>query len=236
MRGLAVTMEPCFEASDAVFGLRQSPDREAVLRAFLCDLPVSDFSTFGGVASAGRMSVVSRRRFASKGNRKMKGLKTKMLGALFCIFASTSLASSDLAGQAAPDFVLKSASGENLRLSEYRGDVVMINFWATWCGPCRQEMPLLDELYGRYQRVGFSLLGVNIDDDPRRAMNMVDELGVSFPVLFDEQKEVSKLYEVEAMPVTVLLDREGMVRHVHHGYKPGYEQKYLDEIRSLLRE
>jgi thiol-disulfide isomerase/thioredoxin len=131
---------------------------------------------------------------------------------------------------------LKSASGENLRLSEYRGDVVMINFWATWCGPCRQEMPLLDELYTRYQRVGFSLLGINIDDDSRRAMAMVNELGVSFPVLFDEQKEVSKLYEVDAMPVTMLLDREGTVRHVHHGYKPGYELKYLDEIRSLLRE
>lgn len=59
---------------------------------------------------------------------------------------------------------------------------------------------------------------------------------MSFPVLFDAQKEVSKLYEVEAMPVTVLVDREGNVRHVHHGYKPGYEQKYLDQIRSLLRE
>lgn len=166
----------------------------------------------------------------------MKGLRSKLLGALLSVFAASSLASSGLTGQTAPDFVLKNATGENMRLSEYRGDVVMINFWATWCGPCRQEMPLLDELYGRYQRVGFSLLGVNIDDDSRRAMAMVNELGVSFPVLFDEQKEVSKLYEVEAMPVTILLDREGTVRHVHHGYKPGYEQKYLDEIRSLLRE
>ena len=166
----------------------------------------------------------------------MKGLKTLLLGAILVIFAASSLASSSLEGQVAPDFVLKSASGENLRLSEYRGDVVMINFWATWCGPCRQEMPLLDELYGRYQRVGFKLLGINIDDDSRRAMKMVQELGVTFPVLFDENKEVSKLYKVDAMPVTILVDREGQVRHVHHGYKPGYEDKYLTEIRSLLRE
>ncbi len=166
----------------------------------------------------------------------MKGLRIKLLGALLSVFAASSLASSSLEGQSAPDFVLRSATGENLRLSEYRGDVVMINFWATWCGPCRQEMPLLDELYGRYQRVGFSLLGINIDDDSRRAMAMVNELGVSFPVLFDEHKEVSKLYQVDAMPVTILLDREGTVRHIHHGYKPGYEQKYLNEIRSLLRE
>ena len=160
----------------------------------------------------------------------------RLAGMFLCALASVSLASSDLAGAPAPDFALKSATGENLRLSEYRGDVVMINFWATWCGPCRQEMPLLDELYSRYQRVGFNLLGVNIDDDAGRAMQMVDDLDVSFPVLFDTQKEVSKLYDVQAMPVTVLVDREGRIRHVHHGYKPGYEDKYLDQIRALLRE
>lgn len=166
----------------------------------------------------------------------MHGLKTVFTGALLSLLALTSLASSALTGQAAPDFALKSSTGENLRLSEYRGDVVMINFWATWCGPCRQEMPLLDDLYSRYQRVGFKLLGVNIDDDSRRAMEMIEDLGVKFPVLFDERKDVSKLYQVEAMPVTVLVDRTGKVRHVHHGYKPGYEQKYLTEIRGLLRE
>jgi len=163
-------------------------------------------------------------------------IRNLVLAVLVTVFAATSLASSGLEGQTAPDFALKSSTGENLRLSEYRGDVVMINFWATWCGPCRQEMPLLDELYTRYERVGFNLLGVNIDDDSRRAMQMIDELGVNFPVLFDSRKEVSKLYEVEAMPVTVLVDREGTVRYVHHGYKPGYEDKYLDQVRSLLRE
>jgi peroxiredoxin len=163
-------------------------------------------------------------------------IKNLTLGLLVTVFAATSLASSGLEGRPAPDFALKSSTGENLRLSEYRGDVVMINFWATWCGPCRQEMPLLDELYTRYQRVGFNLLGVNIDDDSRRAMQMIEELGVNFPVLFDARKEVSKLYQVEAMPVTVLVDREGNVRHVHHGYKPGYEDAYLDQVRALLRE
>jgi len=163
-------------------------------------------------------------------------IRNSIIALLFSVFAASSLASSGMEGQPAPDFSLKSSTGENLRLSEYRGDVVMINFWATWCGPCRQEMPLLDALYSRYQRVGFNLLGVNIDDDSRRAMQMIEELGVDFPVLFDARKEVSKLYEVEAMPVTVIVDREGNVRYIHHGYKPGYEDKYLDQIRSLLRE
>jgi peroxiredoxin len=163
-------------------------------------------------------------------------LKNTIIALVFSVFAASSLASSGMEGQPAPDFALKSSTGENVRLSEYRGDVVMINFWATWCGPCRQEMPLLDELYSRYQRVGFNLLGVNIDDDSRRAMRMIEELGVNFPVLFDARKEVSELYDVEAMPVTVIVDREGTVRYIHHGYKPGYEDKYLDQIRSLLRE
>ena len=159
-----------------------------------------------------------------------------LLGLALGAFAVSGLASSDLTGQTAPDFALKSSTGENLRLSEYRGQVVMVNFWATWCGPCRQEMPLLDQLYSRYERVGFTLLGVNIDDNTSKAMNMVKELGVSFPVLFDSQKEVSKLYQVDTMPATVLIDREGTVRFIHHGYKPGYENEYLDQIRALLRE
>ena len=165
----------------------------------------------------------------------MKVRKT-VIGLVFGLFAAATLASSGMEGQQAPDFALKSSTGENLRLSEYRGDVVMINFWATWCGPCRQEMPLLDELYSRYQRVGFNLLGVNIDDDSGRAMKMIRELGVNFPVLFDASKVVSELYEVQAMPVTVIVDRLGTVRYVHHGYKPGYEDKCLDQIRSLLRD
>ena len=163
-------------------------------------------------------------------------LSKLLIGFALTVFAASSLASSGLAGKPAPDFALKSSAGQNLRLSEYRGDVVMINFWATWCGPCRQEMPLLDQLYSRYERVGFNLLGVNIDDDSDRALDMIRELGVNFPVLFDARKEVSKLYDVDAMPVTVLVDREGNVRYVHQGYKPGYEDKYLDQVRSLLRE
>ncbi len=145
-------------------------------------------------------------------------------------------ASSAQFGETAPDFSLESFGGETMSLSQHKGDVVMINFWATWCGPCRQEMPILDELYSRYERAGFQLLGVNIDDEPQRAKDMIAELGVSFPVLFDDTKAVSELYQVQAMPVSVMVDREGKVRYVHHGYKPGYEDKYLDQIRELIRE
>jgi len=139
-------------------------------------------------------------------------------------------------GGDAPDFALRSAAGDNLRLSEHRGQVVMINFWATWCGPCRQEMPKLDEIFARYEQAGFTLLGVNIDEDVERAQRLADELGVSFPLLFDDDQSVSRLYDVQAMPMTVMVDRSGKVRNVHYGYRPGMEQRYLDEVRALLRE
>lgn len=136
----------------------------------------------------------------------------------------------------APDFTLPSRGGESVTLSSLKGQVVMINFWATWCGPCRQEMPLLEEIYSRYNRMGFTLLGVNVEEDSRGADAFLKETPVSFPVLFDSENEVSKLYDVIAMPSTVILDREGTVRYLHKGYKPGYENEYLSQIRTLLKE
>ena len=139
-------------------------------------------------------------------------------------------------GQAAPDFVLRTLDNANLRLSEHLGEVVVLNFWATWCGPCRQEMPLLDELYNKYRRAGLVLLSVNLDDTADRAAEMASALKITYPVLLDARKEVSRAYEVGTMPVTVLIDREGIVRYVSEGYKPGYEKGYADELRKLLNE
>ena len=130
------------------------------------------------------------------------------------VLATVAGASGGVDGKEAPDFSLQNSAGEQVSLSDLRGD----------------------EMHSRYNRVGFSLLGVNIDDDPRRAEEMIESLGVTFPVVFDSTKKVSEQYEVNAMPVTILLDREGVVRYVHHGYKPGYEDKYLEQIRELLRE
>jgi thiol-disulfide isomerase/thioredoxin len=145
-------------------------------------------------------------------------------------------ASADIIGQPAPDFALRSMQGPSMRLSEHLGEVVVINFWATWCGPCRQEMPLLDQLYGKYQRAGLVLLSVNIDETAAPALEMAQTLKVSYPVLFDTRKEVSRAYGVSAMPVTVLVDRAGLVRYVSEGYKPGYEKRYTEKLRELLNE
>jgi peroxiredoxin len=159
---------------------------------------------------------------------------------LLCLLGSLGTGSVGAApppeGQPAPDFTLSSDTGENLRLSEFRGQVIMLNFWATWCGPCRQEMPMLDKLYQQYSRNGFVLLGVNIDDNVANAVDMAKKIGISFPVLFDTDKRVSRRYDVDAMPSTLFIDRDGRLRHVHRGYKPGYEKRYQAQIRELLKE
>lgn len=136
----------------------------------------------------------------------------------------------------APSFSLESRDGSVVTLSELEGDVVMINFWATWCGPCRQEMPHLEALHQRYSNLGFTLLGVNVEDNREGADKFLAETPVSFPILFDPKSEASKLYDVVAMPSTVLVGRDGTMRFIHHGYKPGYENEYQTQIRALLRE
>lgn len=137
---------------------------------------------------------------------------------------------------AAPDFSLQSRDGGTVSLSEFRGQVVMINFWATWCGPCREEMPHLEALYQRYSALGFRLLGVNVEENSENAEAWLEEMPVSFSILFDPENRVSELYDVIAMPSTVLVDRQGNIRFSHDGYQPGYENDYQTQIRALIRE
>ena len=164
-------------------------------------------------------------------------IKTLMLIGFTLMFSTsvTYAASEKLSGKAA-NFTLKSRSGKNIKLSELRGDVVMLNFWASWCGPCRQEMPLLEKIYKKYKRLGFTLLGVNVEQDTNAAKNYLKKVKVSFPVLFDNTNKTSQLYNISAMPTTIIVDRNGNQRFLHKGYKPGYENDYIKQIKKLLRE
>src|SRR5476651_1911637 len=145
-------------------------------------------------------------------------------------------AASVSAGAPAAAFQLPAAVGDPVSLADLKGQVVLINFWASWCGPCRQEMPILDQLYKKYRAAGFTLLGVNVEPKSADAVGFLKATPVSFPILFDPDSKVSQLYEVSGMPSTVILDRSGKVRYIHHGYKPGEESEYQDQIRSLVRE
>ncbi|MFZ5756442.1 MAG: TlpA family protein disulfide reductase [Pseudomonadota bacterium] len=163
----------------------------------------------------------------------------KLLSLALCVLLAVSgtvHAAADATGKPAPDFTLKSTSGKNVRLAEQRGDVVMINFWATWCGPCRQEMPLLEKLHGKYKDLGFTLLGINVEADDSGMAKYLKDVPVSFPILRDGENRIARLYGVDGMPSTVIVDRGGKVRFVHRGYKPGYEQKYEQQIKQLVME
>jgi thiol-disulfide isomerase/thioredoxin len=140
-------------------------------------------------------------------------------------------------GQPAANFTLpERGGGAPVSLNGLKGQVVMINFWASWCGPCRQEFPLLDQIYKKYKGMGFTLLGVNVEPSETDAEGFLKQTPVSFPILFDKKSDVTKLYGVSAMPSTVIVDRKGTVRWLHRAYKPGDENEYLDQVRALLRE
>ena len=156
-----------------------------------------------------------------------------VLGFLF------SLSQPGLASEAdgpAPDFTLKSKEGSNIRLQDLRGEVVLLNFWASWCGPCREEMPLMDKIYKDYKDLGFTILAVNVDEDSADADRFLAAVPVSFPVVYDNQSKVSELYKVDAMPTTILIDRDGNKRFLHRGYKAGYEDEYEKQVKQLVRE
>jgi len=136
----------------------------------------------------------------------------------------------------APTFSLPAHAGGTVSLAQFKGQVVMINFWASWCGPCRTEMPILDSIYRKYKPMGFTLIGVNVEPDRNAAEAWLKQTPVTFPVLFDTKSTVSSLYGVPGMPTTVFIDRKGNVRTLHQGYKPGDENEYLDQIRALIRE
>jgi peroxiredoxin len=139
-------------------------------------------------------------------------------------------------GGAAPAFNLSDLAGQSSALSQYKGQVVMVNFWATWCGPCQQEMPLLDQMYKKYKPAGFVLLGVNVDKESPAVRELLARKPVSFPVLLDPTNAVSKAYHLDEMPSSVIIDRKGTIRYLHRGYKPGDENEYQDRIRALIRE
>jgi thiol-disulfide isomerase/thioredoxin len=136
----------------------------------------------------------------------------------------------------APQFSLASRAGGQVSLADLKGQVVMINFWASWCGPCRQEFPALDQIYAKYKPMGFTLVAINVESEKADAEKFLSATPASFPILFDPDNTVSGKYGVSAMPTTVLVDRQGRVRWQHRAYKPGDEAKYIEQIRAALRE
>ena len=130
-------------------------------------------------------------------------------------------------GKDAPDFTLKTFKGETVQIKKLRGKVVLLSFWASWCGPCRQEMPVIEKLSHQYRDQGFLVFGVN-DEDRGTISDYIKENGYSFPTLVDEEQEASMLYHVGAIPTTVVIDREGKIA----SYQVGSSSE--TEFRAIL--
>jgi peroxiredoxin len=166
--------------------------------------------------------------------RKVLRVAAMILSA--ALAASPLAAAPTIVGKEAPDFVLRGLDGRNLRLSEFRGQVVLVNFWTRTDGDSRQQMPALDRINITYQRAGLVVLGVSVDDDLRRSKEFAAAMSVSYPILFETGTQIGKDYLLQKMPMTILVDRAGVVRYSAVGFKRGDERVYLDQIRGLLRE
>jgi peroxiredoxin len=158
-----------------------------------------------------------------------------LAAALLCApaLAATSYA---LLSHEAPDFALHAIAGGNVRLSEHRGDVVILSFWGSRCTPCRAQLAALNRGLATYRSTGLQVYGINVDDDQTRALAYAHGESVTFPLLLDPEKAVSRSYQVDNLPMTLLIDRNGVVRYVFRDYNAKSEDLYLQQLRALLNE
>lgn len=135
----------------------------------------------------------------------------------------------------APDFTLKDVAGKRLSLSDYKGKVVLLNFWATWCGPCKVEIPWFIEFESQYQAQGFTVLGVSMDEDGWKAITpYVAGHHMNYPVVLGDEEVNERYGGIDALPTTLLIARDGKVRAIHQGLPPQGRAEYEKEIRELL--
>ncbi|MBT3313029.1 MAG: redoxin domain-containing protein, partial [Anaerolineae bacterium] len=139
-------------------------------------------------------------------------------------------------GFLAPDFTLETLEGESVTLSDLRGKVVLLNFWATWCPPCRAEMPAFQEAYIDYEDKDFVIVAVNatLQDNPNDIRDFITEFGLSFPILLDAEGEANRLYQVQSLPTSFFIDKEGVISEVVIG-GPIAEALIRARIEELLR-
>jgi len=133
----------------------------------------------------------------------------------------------------APDFILKDIEGKSVRLSDYRGKVVVLEFWATWCPPCKLAIPEFNSLYEKYIGREFEVLAVSIDEDSSGLRSFAKEYGISYPVLADN-KNVAELYGITNIPTTIIINKEGIISNKHLGYVPGMAELLSEDIEALL--
>ena len=154
-------------------------------------------------------------------------------GALFLALLQPVTAGATAVGDMAPDFTLPAAAGGNVRLSEHRGEVVLLTFWSSRCSVCVAQMAALGNLQTTYRSAGLVTLAVSVDDDMKSATQFAKSHPARFPLLLDPLKTVGRAYSIELIPTTVLIDRRGRVRFLLADYH-GTDNSYVAQVRALL--
>lgn len=161
-----------------------------------------------------------------------KKLLSVLIQLLLLSLASSAFANKATVGEPAPFFKLSSIDGLEYQLDDFRGKVVFINFWASWCAPCRKEMPLLNELQEKHNNL--AVLTINIDSEKENALAFLEDIKPNTRVLFDGNMEVVSSYGALAMPTSFVVDQQGIVRFIHYGFKMDKDPaKWDEEIKAL---
>lgn len=159
------------------------------------------------------------------------GSEPDMSGLSWITRYSVDPAQSPEVGETAPDFEFEDSEGHTASLSDFRGEVVLLNFWATWCGPCTFEMPFIQQVYDEWQRSGLRVLAINLGDSADTVNSFLEEHGLSFPVLLNPNSELVGRYNIEFIPTTFFLDEDGIIQHIEVG---AFSSK--EAIESILSQ
>ena len=138
-------------------------------------------------------------------------------------------------GARLPEIGLVDLDGNRVDAKSLEGKVVIIDFWATWCAPCREELPVLEKLYRKYKKKGLVIVGVSVDKDRANVQRFLEKLKLSFPIVHDSDHLVSGRYKPPRMPSSYVIDRKGIVRHVHEGYRASDAKSFEKQVKALLK-
>jgi cytochrome c biogenesis protein CcmG, thiol:disulfide interchange protein DsbE len=133
-------------------------------------------------------------------------------------------------GTPAPDFELKTVEGKTYKLSDLKGKPVMLNFWATWCPPCRAEMPIMEAVYKEYEAQGFVILAINLGESDVAIKSFRDRLGLTFPIVVDKDDKVTRMYDIVPLPTSYFVDKDGIVQGKWTG-----EVRSVNQLKELLK-